>query len=312
MMTGLNKTKNKRLESQVHFKKVKRDSTMGTIIVYALLIIISLTMILPFIHELAKSFSYPTEVETGRVSLIPLKPTLGNYYYFWRKQLERLGTAFLNTISLTVITMIWTVINTAILAFPMSRPGKEFRFGNAILLLVIFCFVFNRPVIPYFLTVKGFGLMNTHLALILTHTITPYYLILMLTFFRGLPEELVDACRMDGGNELTIFRHVVLPLSKPVLASVAIFAGVNMWNIFFHALLFLRDANLQPLQVIVREVMRGQGDFLEAGIIDNDPFKQTESIKSALIILSILPVAIAYPFLQKYFVKGAMLGSLKS
>lgn len=298
--------------NKFYFKRIKRDSLGSTIFVYGLLVIITLTMILPFFHELAKSFSYPTEVESGRVNLIPLKATFGNYLYFWRKQRETLGRAFLNTIFLTVATVIWTVFNTALLAFPLSRSKREFRWGAPILIVVIFCFVFQRPVIPYFLTVKGLGLMNTHAALILTHSIVPYYLILILTFFRGLPEELFDACRIDGGNEYHLFLHIALPLSKAALASVAIFAGVQMWNIFFHALLFIRDANLQPLQIVVRAIMRGGGDVLVGSLLDNDPYKETESIKSALIILSIIPVAVAYPFLQKYFTKGAMVGAIKS
>jgi len=268
-------------------------------------------MLLPFIHELAKSFSYPTTVEAGKVNLWPKNFTFGNYYYFWRKQRVQLGLAFLNTIIITVIGTLWNVFNTALLAFPLSRSRREFRFGVPVLLMVIFCFVFQRPMIPYFLTVKAYGLMNTRAALILTHTVLPFYLVLVLTFFRGLPEELFDACRIDGGNEFRLFFHVALPLSKAVLATIAIFSGVTFWNLFFHVKLFIRSSSLMPLQPIVRSIMQGGGDVLRGTLLDLDPFRETESIKSALIILTTIPVVIAYPFLQKHFARGAMVGAIK-
>ena len=289
-----------------------RENLSGTILVYTVVTILSLTMLLPFVHELAKSFSYPTEVEAGKVGFWPKKFTWGNYYYYWRKQRAQLLRAFWNTILITVIGTCWTVFNTALLAFPLSRSRKEFRFGAAILGVVIFCFVFQRPMIPYFLTVKAYGLMDTRSAIVVTHTVVPFYLFLMLNFFRALPEELFDACRIDGGNELHLFWHVVLPLSKAVLATVAIFSGVVFWNIFFHSKLFIRSTDLMPLQPIVRSIMRGGGDILQGTLLDQDPFRETESIKSALIILTTLPVVVAYPFLQKYFAQGARMGAVKA
>jgi putative aldouronate transport system permease protein len=281
-------------------------------VVYALLGLIALTMVLPFVHELAKSFSYPTAVEAGRVNLLPRNFTFGNYYYFWRKQRAQLFRALLNTVFITVVGTIWGVASTALMAFPLSRPRREFRWGTPVLILVIFCFVFQRPLIPYFLTIRAYGLMNTHAALILPHTVVPFYLFLMMTFMRGLPEEFVDACRIDGANEFQMFVRVIVPLSKAVLATVAVFSGVQLWNLFFHPLIFIRSTRLMPLQPIVRSIMRGGGDVLQGSLLDQDPFRETSSIKSALIILTTLPVALAYPFLQKYFTKGTMVGAIKT
>jgi len=292
-------------------RKTYKHAFAGTFLVYFLMAIVALTMLLPFVHELAKSFSYPTTVEAGKVGFWPKEFTFGNYYYYWRKQRAQLGRAFMNTILISTLGSVWTVFHTALMAFPLSRPKKEFKFRVLILGIVIFCFVFQRPMIPYFLTVRAYGLMNTRAALILTHTVVPFYLILVLTFFRGLPEELFDACRIDGGNEFHLFFHVALPLSKAVLATVAIFSGVVFWNLFFHVKLFIRSTNLMPLQPIVRSIMQGGGDVLQGSLLDLDPFRETESIKSALIILTMIPVVIAYPFLQKYFTKGAMVGAIK-
>lgn len=292
-------------------RKTYKHHFGGTVIVYSLITLVALTMLLPFVHELAKSLSYPTTVEAGKVALWPQNFTWGNYYYFWRKQRAILGQAFFNSILITVLGTIWTVLNTALLAFPLSRPKREFVFGSAVLGIVIFCFVFQRPVIPYFLTVRAYGLMDTRAALILTHTVVPFYLLLMLTFFRGLPEELFDACRIDGGNEFHLFVHVAFPLSKAMLATVAIFSGVNFWNLFFHVMLFIRSARLMPLQPVVRSIMQGGGDTLQGSLLDLDPFRETLSVKSALIMLTTLPVVLAYPFLQRFFTKGTMVGAIK-
>lgn len=295
----------------VRLWKLYKGSFPGTVVVYGLMALIALSMLLPFVHELAKSFSYPTTVESGKVNLWPIDFTLGNYYYFWRKQRAQLGQAFLNSILITVVGTLWNVFHTALLAFPLCRPRREFAPGRIILIMVVFCFVFQRPVIPYFTAVKSYGLMNTRAALVLTHTVVPFYLILVLAFFRNLPEELFDACRIDGGNEYHLFFQVALPLSKAVLATVAVFSGVDFWNLFFHVKLFIRSTGLMPLQPIVRSIMQGGGDVLQGTLLDLDPFRETESIKSALIILMTVPVMAAYPLLQKYFAKGAIVGAIK-
>ena len=176
--------------------------------------------------------------------------------------------------------------------------------------LVLFTLVFSPPVIPYFLAIKSYGLMDSRWALILPHTVTPFELILVITFFRQLPEEMFDACRIDGGNDYHLFRHVALPLSKAVLVTVALFTSVGLWNIFFHAMLFLRDPKLQPLQVFVRGILQAGGDMPTRKLL-KDPFAETESTKSAIILLTTLPIILVYPLLQRYFAKGVLLGAIK-
>lgn len=290
----------------------RADIRFANFVVYSLLGVLALLMLLPFIHELAKSFSYPTAVEAGKVNLVPIDFTYGNYYYYVRKQLTQLSRAFINTMIITVFGIIMGVFSTALMAFPLSRPRREFKWATPILVMVVFCFVFQRPLIPYFLAIKSYGLMDTYASQILPHAIIPFYLFLMITFFRGLPEDLIDACRIDGGNEFHIFMNIVLPLSKAVLATVAIFLGVQLYNLFMHPLLFLRSTSKLPLQPIVRSIMQGTGDVLQGTLLDSDPFRETDSIKSALIILTAVPVAALYPFLQKYFTKGTMVGAIKT
>ena len=287
-----------------------RRMTLSAIVVYSVLFAVGLSMLLPFVHELAKSFSYPTEVEAGRVALWPKRFTLGNYEYFYRLHLKTLSRAFGNSIFVTGFGALWTTFNMALFAFPLSRPASEFRLTKPIMYLVLFTLVFSPPVIPYFLALKSYGLMDTYWALILPGTIMPFEVILVITFFRQLPEEMFDACRIDGGNDYHLFRHVALPLSKAVLVTVALFASVGLWNIFFHAMLFIRDPKLQPLQVFVRGILQAGGD-MPTGKLLKDPFAETESTKSAIILLTTLPIILVYPLLQRYFAKGVLLGAVK-
>jgi ABC-type glycerol-3-phosphate transport system permease component len=290
---------------------LRTSSFYGEALIYVFRGLVALSMLLPFLHELAKSLSFPTAVEAGKVGLWPQSFTFGNYVYHWRKQRVPLALGLMNSVLITVVGTAWNVVCTALLAFPLSRSRKEFRLGAAIMVMVIFCFVFQRPVIPYFLAVKAYGLMNTRAALVVTHTVVPFYLVLLVTAFRQLPEELLDACRMDGGNEFRLLFNVALPLSKAVLATIGIFVGVELWNIFYHAKLFIRSTSLLPLQPIIRSIMQGGGDVLQGTLLDSDPYRETQSIKSALIILNTLPVLIVYPFIQRYFTKGVMVGGIK-
>ena len=280
-----------------------------SIVIYGILLCVALSMLLPFVHEAAKSLSYPTEVRAGRVSLWPRQFTWGNYEYFYRKHLKTLSRAFWNSIFITVVGVLWSTMNVAIFAFPLSRPASEFRLTKPILSLVLFTLVFAPPMIPYFLTIKSYGLMNTHWAIILPHTIFPFEAILVITFFRQLPEEMFDACRIDGGNDFHLLWHVAIPLSKAVLVTVALFASVILWNIFYHAMMFIRSPSLQPLQVFVRGVLQAGGDV--SGRMFKDPFAETESTKSAIIMLTTLPIILVYPLLQRYFAKGVLLGAIK-
>lgn len=284
--------------------------TIAEICIYLILFAIALSMALPFVHELAKSFSYPTEVAAGRVSLWPKQFTWGNYEYFYRNHRKTLSRAFLNSMFVTGFGVIWSTFNTALFAFPLSRPRAEFRLTKPIMYLVLFTLVFSPPVIPYFLALKSYGLMDTYWALILPGTVMSFELILVITFFKQLPEEMFDACRIDGGNDWHLFRHVAIPLSKAVLVTVALFASVGLWNIFFHALLFLRNPKLQPLQVFVRGILQAGGD-ISSGQLLKDPFAETESTKSALVLLTTLPIILVYPLLQRYFAKGVLLGAIK-
>lgn len=295
-----------------HEYQVLGGSLAGTIVVHIILAIVGLLMILPFIHEIAKSLSFPTKVMAGQVVFWPKDFTFGNYGYFIDPAYKNLWRSFVNTAYLTVVGTVWSVFFTALVAFPLSRPRSEFRLGPAMMGLVVFSIIFFPPLIPYFLVVRAYGLMDTLWAIILAHTIGPFNLILVITYYRGLPEDLFDSCRMDGGTDLRLALQIAIPLSKPVLATISVYTAVLLWNIFLHALLFIRDPRIMPLQPIVRSILNRSTDSLANQSLTFNPFESAQSTKSAVILMSTLPIIAVYPFLQRYFVKGALLGALKS
>ncbi|MFP4377069.1 MAG: carbohydrate ABC transporter permease [Spirochaetales bacterium] len=271
---------------------------------------IGLIMLLPFVNEIAKSLSNPLVVQQGRVTFFPIGLTLGNYGYYIDPEFDGLWRSFLNSFYITSIGTVWSVFFTASMAYSMSKPAEIFRAGKFLSLLLVFAIVFFPPMIPYFLTVRSYGLMNTRWVIILAHTIGPFNLLIVRTYFRSLPQELFDAAEMDGASEFRQCFQIAFQLSKPALATIAIYTAVLLWNIYLHSLLFIRDPEITPLQPVVRSLL-AQSEDTGAVTLEVNPFRNAQSAKSALVILSILPIAVVYPFLQRHFTKGALLGSVK-
>ena len=184
-------------------------SRFGVFFVYIVLALVAIIMLFPFAHELAKSLSYPTEVAAGRVLLWPRDFTWGNYLYFTK--FAQLWRSFANTIFITVVGTTWTVLMTAMMAYPLSRSKKEFRLGPVVRVMVVFSMVFFPPMIPYFLAIRSYGMMDSFSALILTHTIYPYYLLMIISFYHGLEEGLLEAARIDGAGDFRLFCQFALP-----------------------------------------------------------------------------------------------------
>jgi len=266
-------------------------------------------MVLPFIHEVAKSFSDPSEVDAARVSLWPRKFTLGNYYYYYRKHLAPLLRSFGITIYVTAVGTGWSVYATALMAYPLSKPRREFKLGPFVMGIVVFSIIMFPPIIPYFLTINSYGLTETLWSIILTHTIVPFHLVMLTTFFRQLPEDLFDSCRIDGGSDWRIFSQIALPLSKAALAVVAIFTAIILWNIFLHPLLFITNPKKFPLQLFLRSIFQKGADPEQ--LLQRDRFDNTASIKSALVVLTTIPIVMIYPLLQRHFIRGMMIGAIK-
>lgn len=283
---------------------MKNRLTLSRFLIYCFLVILSLSMILPFVRVISISFSTRTFVEADKIILLPKGFTLDSYKYVLSE--PRIWKSLFVTIFVTVVGTILSLLITSLMAYALSR--KEFRPAKGIMIFVILTMVFQAPIIPFFLTVKALGMLNTVWALILPLVVNGFNLIIVRTFFQETPEALIDSGRIDGCGDLRILFNIVLPMSKPVLATIALFYAVSYWNIFYNALLFIYDKNLQPLQIIVRSYIENS---VETPGIYLDVNYNNTTLQMATILVATMPIIIVYPFLQKYFIKGVSLGAIK-
>lgn len=272
-------------------------------------VVLCFTMIAPMIHLLAVSLSDPLYTNNKMVVLWPKGFQVGIYEsLFGMKDMWR---AMGVSVYITVMGTLLCILLTSALAFTLTRPMMPGR--KLILKLILMTFIFPVPLIPSYLIVKQLGMINTLWALIIPGAIGAYNVFIMKTFFQGISAELVDAMKIDGSGEFGIYARLVLPLSMPVLATIALFHSVGTWNAYFGALIYIRSKELFPLQLKLKNMVASSAtdSGLDSIAVDSGVLSSPESIKAAAILFTTLPILIVYPFLQKYFVKGAMLGSLK-
>jgi putative aldouronate transport system permease protein len=285
----------------------KKIETFDIINIFFLVGIICITLY-PFLYMIAVSLSKNIYVLKNEITFYPKGLTFEMYKYVLSD--PRIYIGYKNTIIYVVLGTFFGLLLTSTAAYALSRRGVVF--GKTITMAFVFTMLFQGGMIPTFLVIKSLGLMDTLWAMVLPGACSVWNLIIMRTFFQGIPSELHDSGKIDGLSEIGIFAKIILPLSKPILATIGLFYAVALWNNFFLALLYLRDESLFPLQVILRNmVLAGQtqnGDIESAAgedvIID-------ESLKFATIIVSTLPIIMVYPFIQKHFVKGVLIGSVK-
>lgn len=285
----------------------KRFNLPNLIIVLCLLAVVVAT-VYPFVYMTAVSLSKDVYVMKGEVSLWPKGLNFKMYEIVLSD--PRIGSAYVNTILYTVAATVLSLALTTAGAYAISK--KEMMFHKTFTMMIVFTMFFHGGMIPTFLVVKSLGIVDTIWGMILPTAISTWNLIIMRTFFQGLPKELEEAGRIDGLNDLGIFFRIVLPLSKASLATIGLFYAVGMWNNFYSALLYLRTPDLFPLQVVLRNiVLAGQVASSDVTSVGGDSLVVEESLKFATIIVSTVPILLLYPFLQKYFVKGVMIGSVK-
>ncbi|RJX39177.1 carbohydrate ABC transporter permease [Paenibacillus pinisoli] len=286
------------------------DERIFDFIVYAIAAVIMIIVLYPLIFIVSASFSDPAKVLNGEVWLLPKGVTLEAYESILHN--DKIWTGYRNTILYTLIGTVINIIMTILAAYPLSRPDLPGR--NVIMVLITLTMFLGGGLIPTYLLVKDLGMVNTMWALIIPGAIATYNLIVMRTYFQSsIPWELQEAAHMDGCSNWRLLFSIILPLSKPILAVMVLFYAVGHWNSFFPALIYLRDEALHPLQLVLREIlMISASSAIEGGSVGLE--KQillSESIKFAVIIVSTLPVLIMYPFVQRHFVKGVMIGSIK-
>ncbi len=273
-----------------------------------LLLLIALSMLFPFVYIFAVSFSSLEEVLKNELLLWPKEWVTDAYRYILSS--EQFIRSFFVTVFVTVVGTFVNMAFTTTMAYGLSRPVPG---QKQLLFMVVFTLLFSAGMIPTYMVVRATGLIDSLWALILPAAINPFNLIVMRQFFLNIPEELHEAAIIDGANHLQIFWRIILPLSKPALAAISLFYAVVHWNNYFSAILYINDPAKWPLQVILRQIVivNEPNAALRGGqqMLENPP--PPETVQMAAILLATLPILFVYPFLQRYFVKGVMLGSVK-
>lgn len=289
--------------------KLSVGERIGSSVNSILLGLFAILAMLPFIHVVAQSMSSHHAIASGLVTLWPVEFSLEAYRKvlnedaFWR--------AFQISVLRTVVGTGVSILLICLLAYPLSKPYMKGR--SAILFLIVFTMLFQGGMIPKYLVVKATGLLDTFWAYIIPNAIGAFSVIILKNFFQSVPVELEESARIDGATNVGILFRIMIPLSMPAIATLCLWSAVGNWNAFFDAVLYVTTRSLHPLQVYLRELIM----FNQSNINNNGPSSldssmlALESLKAAALMSSTLPILILYPFLQKHFVKGIMIGSVK-
>lgn len=275
---------------------------------YVFLAVVALSMILPIMYIVAGSFASDAEIGRRAFFLIPQDASLNAYKFVFKD--NTLPRSLLNSVIITVGGTAVNLFFTLTMAYALSR--RQLTARGFFTKMVIFTMMFSGGIIPTYLVVKNLGLLNSYWAVMLPTAINAFNLIVVKTFFEDIPNEVIESARIDGSHDIGVLWRIVLPLSKPVIATFALFYAVTHWNDFFNALIYLTDAKMWPMQVLLRQLVLLATGSLDMGTYDPTYVKPPDqSIKMAVIVVATLPILLVYPFLQKHFAKGVLLGAVK-
>lgn len=288
-------------------RKMNSDR-LTLIFLYLILAVIGIIMLYPIILVVSCSFSNPRYVMQGDVLFLPIEPTLRSFVNVLKE--ERIVTGFLNTVYYTLLGTTINLVLTVCAAYPLSR--KDLVGRSIFLKIMLFTMFFSGGMIPLYLVVRSLHMINTVWALVLPTAISTYNVIVMRTFFESsIPQELHECAQIDGCGNIRFLLQIVLPLSLPILTIITMFYAVDHWNGFYAALMYLSKKEMYPLQLVLREIILAASSTMTDAAGLTDQLYDVEGIKYAAIVVSSLPMIIAYPFMQKYFEKGVMLGAIK-
>ena len=280
-------------------------------VVYTVIILFLLVILYPIIFIISASFSEGSEVQLGRVYLWPVKPTLEGYRAVFSHR--NIMTGYRNTILYTLGGTLINVVVTVLCAYPLSRRDMPMR--GFFVFLFVFTMFFGGGLIPTYLLVNSLGMVNTFWALLIPGAMSVYNMIITRTFFQnGVPHELLEASQIDGCSDARYFFSILLPLSQAVISVISLYYAVAHWNSYFSALIYIRDKQLQPLQLILRSILLSTrvslNEFEDPDLLEGKIGLEF-LVKFALIVVSSAPIMCLYPFLQKYFVAGVTIGAVK-
>lgn len=293
------------------FKARSRDDKIIAVVCYTFVTIFALTIIYPMLNVFSVAFASYADYLRRPWMFYPKEIDLQAFQKVFSSML--IWNSYKNTVIITVSGTLLTLILTTLTAYPISRPYLKGR--GVFTTIIIITMVFSGGIIPKFLVMKSIGLYNNLLSLIIPSALSAFNIILMINFFQAMPESLLEAARIDGANEPRILAQIVVPLSKPILATIALFAAVGYWNNYFSAVMYIRKQELWPVQLVLREIVLANNTAaLDAGNNLAEAGGQavyTKSLQYASLIVVMLPIMCVYPFLQRYFAKGVMLGAVK-
>lgn len=288
-------------------KNYKARFQVADAIILIILVLAALTIVLPFVNVIAISLTTEKAYADTPLLLIPKVFTWENYENLFQD--GRILIGFRTSGKFLLMAMPINMFLTTTVAYGLSRtgyPGRKF-----LLKFVVFTMLFSGGIVPLYLTIKSYGLIGSMWAVALSQGINTFYMIIMLNFFQSLPESLIESAKLDGAGEYKILWRIILPLSKPVMATVFLYYLVDRWNEWYNAMIMVRDTANTPLQLVLRNIV------LESQNLDNivtesvELFTFSSGIKMGAVVVTVIPVMCVYPFLQKYFTKGIMLGAVK-
>lgn len=290
-------------------KKIKPGKLISRIIIWAVVILLTLSCLLPLINMVAISFSGSNAVSANKVGLLPVdfntsayKKLLGDAQ-FWKSFLISVERVVLGTF----INMVFTIS----MAYPLPKSRNRFRAREIYMKIVIFAMLFSGGIIPLFMVVSKLHLTNTIWSLVLPGAVPVFNVILLINFFKGVPDSLDEAARIDGAGPLTVLLKIYLPVSLPALATVALFAIVNHWNDYFSGLIYMSKAEMYPLQTYIQQLTVDLTQITDANQLKQLASMNNRTFNAAKIVVSTIPLLIIYLFLQKYFVTGMVIGAVK-
>lgn len=281
------------------------------IVVYILLSILALITLFPFYNVLIISIAKFEVISKHNLYLLPLSFDLSAYKVIFSD--AKFWSSTFNSIFVTVVGVLFSMTMSVAGAYALSKKGLPGR--NAILTLILFTMFFNGGLIPFYLVIKELGLVNNIFVMIIPAALNTFYLIIMKNYFGTIPESLEESAKLDGANDIYILLKIILPISAPFVATFGLFYAVERWNEWWYALIFISDSSKTPLQIYLRETLitsNGLLSTLAQQMADKDSSKvYTPALQMATIVISSVPILLVYPFLQKHFAKGILVGSIK-
>lgn len=295
----------------VERRKIKdpaQDVVLAVICHIVVLLMVAATLF-PFLNVVSKAFSSESAVIAGRVTFYPVEFQIGTLKSIMGSPVFK--NAFKTSVIVTVLGTVLSLIITVLTAYPLSK--KHLPFIKPILVFFVFTMLFNGGMVPTYLLVRNLGLINNLFSLILPIMLSVYNMLIVKNYYEGLPESLEEAAKIDGASNPTILLRIILPLSTPVIATIGMFYLVMYWNDYFNAMIYITTPNLKPLQLYLREMILESSQMANSlqMNIDDEMNASPEGVRSSAVVAVTVPILIVYPFVQKYFVKGITMGSVK-